>query len=209
MSTTSPWFGLLYVAAFSSALVVILGGQRLAARVGLILSAVTVIVAAYCIGIGVRGATYDISGTQAQSPVMSVSAAPAVAAPLGRPASIDNEISIDRIDPPATADFRRKPIDLSGSGTIMISGWAFDFADQARCRGIAAVTGRQTFAGTYGLERPDVGKTLGAIHRFTGYQIVVRGTSLAPGKHTLEIRCIADEDRSYASAMTLSLQVNK
>lgn len=205
MTMALPWFGPAYVTGFAAALIVLLFPRRLTQNAVTALAGYSMVVAALCAGVAVRGTLYDVSGEPFALPQVPV----AVSMPtkLGPPQGRDSEISVDLLASASDARGVSSPLVLRKDDRAVISGWAYALPENSACAGVAAFVDGKPFTGTYGAQRADVAAALGGNHRFTGYNIVVPAQSLGRGSHRLSILCVSAAGRSYESMTTYTVTV--
>lgn len=194
----------MYLSAFAAALVVVTLARRIAPPALAALAIYVVIVAGFVLGTAVHGTRGDVSGEPfALQPAPSVAKIPDR---LGAPAGVDNQLSVDVFANAVRAQGAH-PVSLRRSEALEIDGWAFDAPDRSRCAAVVAVIDGRVFSGTYGLDRSDVAAVMGDDHRFTGFRIVVGGSSAGQGRHAVDVRCVTFSGRSYVAPATFSLEV--
>lgn len=75
---------------------------------------------------------------------------------------------------------------------MAVGGWAAD------ARGVfVSVDGIHHFQAVYGDERPDVAGRLGAAQLRSGFDLLLPTDQLAPGRHSLTIKIVSSDGRSY------------
>ncbi|MDQ6834013.1 MAG: hypothetical protein M3008_11490 [Chloroflexota bacterium] len=91
------------------------------------------------------------------------------------------------------------PIKIASAAMITITGWAVDTTAEKAAGGVIfAVNDTTTFRATYGIDRPDVAATLkNDAYRRSGFSAAFPAGGLTPGRHTIAIKIIAADLRSY------------
>ena len=90
-----------------------------------------------------------------------------------------------------------KPISVAAGRPIEITGWAVDRSAFGPARGVAVtVDDREHVWAHYELFRPDVATALSnPAYVMSGFRAIV--TELPPGRHTLELKIVTQDGRSY------------
>ncbi len=198
MTYALPWFGLLYAAAFFVGVLGLVYSERLGRWTMLGIAIAVTVVAGLAAGMAARGMWVDVSG----EPFAMKSAPRVLPARLG-PAKGRGQISIDALGPVGhRAASRFGHLVLRAGESLRLDGWAYDVTLNAACSDVAAIVDDHAYAGSYGLERPDVATAWGASHLETGYTITIDGSELRLGHHHLEVRCIESTGASLSSPTT-------
>lgn len=110
----------------------------------------------------------------------------------GRAAAVVDHIGIV-VDP-----LNHPPAATPADQPILIDGFAFDDVAKAPARAVDVVVAGQAFAAAYGRVRPDVA----AFHKTpalsaVGFRLVLPAGALALGSHSLTVRVIAADGKTY------------
>jgi hypothetical protein len=91
------------------------------------------------------------------------------------------------------------PIEVPAGGTIQVEGWAVDKPAGGLARAVLIIVDEQfPVQAEYGQERADVAEALGnAAYLKSGYSANIPSELLPPGRHTLEVRVVSQDGRSY------------
>lgn len=102
-----------------------------------------------------------------------------------------NETNFDK---PVTA-----PIPVPSSGMVTLVGWAVDTAATNLAGGvIVSVDETVNYQATYGIARPDVAAVLGnPVYTKSGFTITFPASTLARGTHTITIKILTSDGKSY------------
>jgi len=102
------------------------------------------------------------------------------------------------------------PITVTAGGEITLTGWAVDTtAGKAAGGVIFAVDGTTTFQASYGIDRPDVAAVLkNDAYRRSGFSATFPTSTLTPGRHTITIKIIAADLKSYyAPSQEIAIEI--
>ena len=145
----------------------------------------------------------------------SHTAAPASAPPL--PAGISQDLkrnataplynfdSLGSINYPAV----QKSNQVSGDTDVMVSGWALDEAKKTTAGGVDVVLDQVPHGAHYGVERSDVASHFNRPdYANSGFQLVVGRGQLAKGPHSVSIRVISSDKKSYSEGPVVQFTVN-
>ncbi len=155
------------------------------------------------------------------TPVAPTSSAPSqdVSSPTRGPAidltALDRSTSetyffVDKINDVSLVVPPPMPITINSHGDIALTGWAVDTAAGSVAGGvIVAVDDKMTFQAAYGIDRPDVATALKSdTYRRCGFRAILPAGSITPGRHTITIKIVAANLRSYyAPAQAIDVQV--
>jgi Predicted membrane protein (DUF2142) len=85
-----------------------------------------------------------------------------------------------------------------GRDVVIIRGWAVDRAAGTVAKGVEVELDGRPYRARYGLERNDVALRLGqASYRFSGFEAQIPVAEVSRGLHTIALRIVASEERSY------------
>jgi hypothetical protein len=103
----------------------------------------------------------------------------------------------------------QKANQISGDASNAISGWALDVSKKGTAGAVDIVIDQTPYSAQYGLERADV-----ATH-FTrpdyakcGFQLVLAPKQLSQGPHTVSVRVISSDQKSYNEGPVVQFTVN-
>lgn len=102
------------------------------------------------------------------------------------------------------------PIKIKGGAPITLSGWAVDNAAANVAGGvILAVDETMTFPADYGIDRPDITAALKSpVFQRSGFSVTIPPNALAVGKHTLTIKIVTTDRKSYyAPAQKIDIEI--
>lgn len=103
----------------------------------------------------------------------------------------------------------QKNIQISGDASNMINGWALDPSKKSVAGGVDIVIDQVPHSARYGIERSDV-----SIHFKRpdyincGYLLTLEPGQLAKGQHTVSVRVITNDKKSYNEGPTVQFTVN-
>jgi len=102
------------------------------------------------------------------------------------------------------------PIKVAIEGAITLTGWAVDTTAGKAAGGIIlTVDDATTFQASYGIDRPDVAVALkNDAYRRSGFSATFPVSTLTPGRHTITIKIIAADLKSYyAPSQEIAIEV--
>jgi hypothetical protein len=103
---------------------------------------------------------------------------------------------IDKVAGTSVGEFQQTPILVPADTPIEVTGWAIDREAAAPARGVAVVTDGQPVWAHYGLARPDVAAAFNnPSYEMSGFSATI--LELPPGLHTLELRILTLDGRSF------------
>ena len=103
---------------------------------------------------------------------------------------------IDKVAGTSVGEFQQTPILVPADTPIEVTGWAIDREAAAPARGVAVVTDGQPVWAHYGLARPDVADAFSnPSYEMSGFSATI--LELPPGLHTLELRILTLDGRSF------------
>ena len=82
---------------------------------------------------------------------------------------------------------------------IEIEGWAIDSQNKSVAGGVCVDINGKSFIAHYGLKRPDVAKVKGSQYLNSGFRVLIPSSEVGKGKHTLAVRVISRDLKSYYS----------
>jgi hypothetical protein len=158
------------------------------------------------------------ASTQAPNPPPPVtsasgpSAAPAAPLVLANLARIDGDtyFFVDSVNETSFQPPPPMPIKIKGGAPITLSGWAVDNATANVAGGvILAVDETMTFPANYGIDRPDITAALKSpVFQRSGFSVTIPPNALAVGKHTLTIKIVTTDRKSYyAPAQKIDIEI--
>jgi hypothetical protein len=122
--------------------------------------------------------------------------------PAATSAVIDN---IGPVSNPAA----QKSVVVSGAVTFGITGWAIDEPNKAPAGGVDAVIDQAPYRAHYGSPRPDVATHFSnPVYGSSGYELMVAPGQLSPGPHSVSIRIISNDRKSYYQGPVVQFSVN-
>lgn len=136
-------------------------------------------------------------------------AAPLVLASLTRITG-DTYFFIDSVNETSLQTPPPMPIKIKGGAPIMLSGWAVDNAAANVAGGvILSVDEMMTFPADYGIDRPDITAALKSpVFQKSGFTVTIPPNALAVGKHTLTIKIVTTDRKSYyAPAQKIDIEI--
>ena len=107
---------------------------------------------------------------------------------------------IQKVDGP----YGQQSIRISSVSDTELAGWAVDGLVKKEAGGVDIVVDGKVYKANYGLDRPDVTKVLKFPATKSGFSLVIPGNSLSRGSHTVSVRVIANDGKSYAEGPTLT-----
>jgi hypothetical protein len=92
---------------------------------------------------------------------------------------------------------------------VIISGWAVDDRSSNPAAGVDVVIDEKPYRANYGEDRPDVARALNAPScAKSGYTFVLHAGQFPKGRHTVVIRVISADNKTFAEMIPLTLQIN-
>jgi hypothetical protein len=103
----------------------------------------------------------------------------------------------------------QKSIQLSGDADIAVSGWALDESKNGPAGGVDVVLDQVPHSAHYGLQRPDVADHYKRPdYGNSGFQLMVGRGQLSKGPHSVSIRVISSDKKSYNEGPVVQFTVN-
>lgn len=110
---------------------------------------------------------------------------------------------------PVNNAWAQKSFDLPSHGELTLIGWAVDQQAKAPAGGVDIVIDGVPYAAKYGKSRPDVAVSFGVpAYSNSGYAFDLMAEHLPPGAHTLFVRVLANDGKSFweAGPYTITLK---
>jgi len=174
-------------------------------------------VIAVLFGAVILAATRGQSSPAAPTPATAANGAPLpqAAAPTIALATLNKSPSetfffIDALNTTSLLTPPPTPIKVATGGEITLTGWAVDTtAGKAAGGVILVVDDATTFQAIYGIDRPDVAVNLkNDAYRRCGFSATFPASTLTPGRHTITIKIIAADLKSYyAPSREIAIEV--
>lgn len=110
----------------------------------------------------------------------------------------------------AAVDPRNRPPAVTPAAQpTVFDGFAFDPVAQAPAKGVDVVVDGKAYGATYGAERPDVARFFKApILIKVGFRAVLPAGSLTIGPHTVVLRVIAADSKSFYESPQIAFEAN-
>jgi hypothetical protein len=103
----------------------------------------------------------------------------------------------------------QKTVEVSGAVTFGITGWAIDEPNKAVAGGVDAVIDQAPYSAHYGSARPDVATHFSnPAYSNSGFELMVAPGQLAKGPHSVSIRVISSDKKSYYQGPVIQFSVN-
>jgi hypothetical protein len=103
----------------------------------------------------------------------------------------------------------QKDIRVSGDTDMAVSGWALDESKKSTAGGVDVVLDQVPHNAHYGLERSDVASHFKRPdYAGSGFQLVVARGQLTKGPHTVSVRVISSDKKSYNEGPAVQFTVN-
>jgi len=107
---------------------------------------------------------------------------------------------IQKIDSP----YSQQSVTISSVSDTELAGWAVDGLVKKEAGGVDIVVDGKVYKASYGANRPDVTEALKFPATKSGFSLVIPGNFLSRGSHTVSVRVIANDGKSYAQGPTLT-----
>jgi predicted small lipoprotein YifL len=103
----------------------------------------------------------------------------------------------------------QKSVEVSGATQFGITGWAIDEPNKAVAGGVDAVIDQAPYSAHYGSARPDVATHFSnPAYGNSGYELMVAPGQLSKGPHSVSIRIIASDKKSFYQGPVVQFLVN-
>jgi len=110
---------------------------------------------------------------------------------------------------PVSNPAAQKFVQVSGATPFGITGWAIDEANKSTAEGVDVVIDQAPYSAHYGSERTDVAKHFNQPnYQNSGFELTVAPGQLAKGPHSVSIRVIASDKKSYYQGPVVQFAVN-
>lgn len=142
---------------------------------------------------------------------------PPATAPAPLPAGISQDLTRNSAAPfynfdslgPVNYPAVEKNIQISGDADIGASGWALDVSKKGVAGGVDVVLDNVPHSAHYGLPRNDVATHFNRPDYVnSGYQLVMAKGQLSKGPHTISVRVISSDKKSYNEGPVVQFTVN-
>ena len=115
---------------------------------------------------------------------------------------------LDNIGPVADPA-KQKSVQVSGDATFGITGWAVDEAKKLPAGAVDVVVDQAPYSAHYGSERKDVANHFNQPeYRNSGFELMIAPGQLAKGQHSVSIRVISNDKKSYYQGPVVQFAVN-
>ncbi len=185
---------------------------------GVLIGGIFVVVAlifGVLIGAGFMNRVPAPASTQAPNPALSAANPPPI---VGPPLALANLVHlssetfffIDSINEVALQTPPPMPIRIKGDAPITLTGWAVDDTAGNVAGGVfASVDDAMAFPADYGIDRPDVAAALkNPVAQKSGFSVTIPPNALAIGRHTLTIKIVTTDRKSYyAPAQKIDIEI--
>jgi len=105
--------------------------------------------------------------------------------------------------------YQRKSIEVSAAAPFKVRGWAVDERAQGLAGGVDVVIDNVAYAARYGIERADVADARkNAAYRNSGFEFSMSADQLSKDSHTLTIRFIASDRKTYYETPALVVTIH-
>ena len=103
----------------------------------------------------------------------------------------------------------QKSVEVSGTTTFGITGWAIDEANKTTAGGVDEVIDGTPYSAHYGSPRTDVATHFNQPgYRDSGFELIVAPGQLTKGPHSVSIRVISNDRRSYYQGPVVQFTVD-
>ena len=139
------------------------------------------------------------------------------AAPAPLPAGVTQDLKRNTAQPFYTFDSLgpvnypaiQKSIQIAADTEFAISGWALDESKKSTAGGVDVVLDQVPHSARYGMERPDVASHFNRTdYTNCGFQLNVGRGQLSKGPHSVSVRVIANDKKSYNEGPVIQFTVN-
>ncbi len=103
----------------------------------------------------------------------------------------------------------QKSIQVSGVNGVAFGGWGIDEPNKSVAAGIDVVVDQVPYTAKYGIERPDVaGFFKNPAYLHCGFQYMMPAGKLPKGSHTVSLRVISKDKKTYYQGQAFVFTVN-
>lgn len=103
----------------------------------------------------------------------------------------------------------QKSIQVSGDSDIGISGWALDVSKKGPAGGVDVVLDQTPYSARYGMDRTDVASHFNRPdYTKSGFQLTLARGRLTKGPHSVSVRVISSDKKSYNEGPVVQFTVN-
>lgn len=116
---------------------------------------------------------------------------------------------IERFYGKSTLSFRIDQVSTSPAGdAVIVTGWAIDRGAEDAASGVDVELDGLYYPARYGIDRADIAQQLNSpSYRYSGFEAQIQRSRFAPGQHTVGIRILTKDRRSYIiSKQSLALE---
>jgi hypothetical protein len=115
---------------------------------------------------------------------------------------------LDNIGPVANPA-AQKSVEVSGATTFGITGWAIDEVNKTTAAGVDEVIDGKPYSAHYGSARTDVATHFNQPnYNNSGFELMVAPGQLTKGPHSVSIRVISSDKKSYYQGPVVQFTVN-
>ncbi len=113
-------------------------------------------------------------------------------------ATATTSFSLDALNDTSLAGPPPMPIAVARGIAVTLRGWAVDAPNSMAAGGVIVSVDTTNYLATYGVERTDVATALAnSAYRLCGFTITFPADMLAAGRHTLAIKVLTNDRKSY------------
>lgn len=113
--------------------------------------------------------------------------------------------NIGQVSNPAT----QKYVQVPGSTTFAINGWALDDTNKTTAAGVDVVIDQAPYSAHYGTPRPDVAAHFSNPgYTNSGFELMVAPGQLSKGQHSVSIRIISSDKKVFYQGPVVPFAVN-
>jgi hypothetical protein len=110
---------------------------------------------------------------------------------------------------PVSDPAKQKSVQVSGDTPFGITGWAVDDAKKVTAGGVDVVIDQVPFSAHYGSERVDVATHFKQPeYQKSGFELTIAPGQLAKGQHSVSIRVISSDKKSYYQGPVVQFAVS-